>query len=160
MQERERRIQTQERVPPPAFRSLAALNDFYTEQGDLRPELLDEISRGLGEAFARGEHHVSSTQIRRFYSDVKDLQQKIGGDLGERMKSDNPEDLQQYLALVKMLKAKVAYATRREAGERVSRLFKDTIDKCVDLIRMPKDFQAFALFLECIIGYYYGAGGR
>jgi len=140
------------------------IESFYTSDGkNIRPELLDSKAKELGEAFAgKGPHRrVSSTQLRRYYNDVKQLQFKIERDLKDKKDSDDPEVLKEYLPLIKMLKAKVAYGRRPGTGERVSEEFQKTIDNCVDLINSPKDFQTFVLFFESVVGYYYGAeGGR
>jgi CRISPR type III-A-associated protein Csm2 len=155
------------RYTQPAIQQpLPKIIGFYTEDGKtMRPELLDSDARALGGAFAeirqrkKGPHYVSSTQLRRYYNDVKQLQFKIERDLKEKKDSDDPEALKEYLPLIKMLKAKVAYGTRPGTVERVSPKFQETIDDCVGLIKRPKDFQAFVLFFESIVGYYYGAGG-
>jgi CRISPR type III-A-associated protein Csm2 len=132
--------------------------NFYTPEGDLRPELLDSEAKGLAQSFAqqKGDDSVSSTQLRRFYNDVKQLQHKIEKDLGEdKIDSQDPKDLSKHLALVKMLKAKVAYARRSGTRENVSQRFVETIDRCVDSIQSPRDFRAFARFFEAIVAYYY-----
>jgi CRISPR type III-A-associated protein Csm2 len=141
--------------------SLPRIKSFYTSDNKIRPELLDSEARDLGKAFAarKGYHFVSSTQLRRYYNDVKQLQFKIERDLEDKKNSDDPEALKEYLPLIKMLKAKVAYGTRPGTGERLSKGFKDTMDDCIGLIENPKDFQTFVLFFESVVGYYYGAGG-
>ncbi|MGQ9546576.1 MAG: type III-A CRISPR-associated protein Csm2 [Dehalococcoidia bacterium] len=132
--------------------------NFYTSQGDLRPELLDSEARSYAEKFASGkrDESVSSTQLRRFYNDVKQLQDRIEKDIGkDKMDSTEAQDLAKHLATVKMLKAKVAYARRSGTRERVSQKFVELISGCVDAIRSPKDLWAFAQFFEAIVGYYY-----
>jgi len=143
-------------IPQP----LPKIKSFYTDDGkSIRPELLDSEARDLGTAFAGRQLYVSKNQLRRYYNDVKQLQFKIERDLKDNKDSDDPEALKEYLPLIKMLKAKVAYGRRSGTGERVSREFRETIDGCVELINNPKDFQTFVLFFESIVGYYYGAGG-
>ena len=140
--------------------SLPRIKSFYTNDGkSIRPELLDSDARALGEAFAGRQLYVSKNQLRRYYNDVKQLQFKIERDLKDKKDLNDPEALKEYLPLIKMLKAKVAYGRRSGTGERVSPKFQETIDDCVDLINNPKDFQTFVLFFESVVGYYYGAGG-
>lgn len=144
----------------PLTPDLSFLDKGYYENGALRPELLDTHAKSLGESFARkGDYSVKSTQMRRFYGDVKELETRIeretkGADIFE---SDVPQKLAKYLALIRMLKSKAAYAAGRET---VSRAFESFIVKSVDQIKTPKDFRAFVLFFEAIVGYYYGAGGE
>lgn len=149
-----------QRDNPPPLPDLSFLDSGYYENGALRPTLLDAKAKSLGEDFAKKDgYKVKSTQMRRFYGDVKELETRIereakGADIFE---SDEPQKLAKYLALVRMLKSKAAYAAGRET---VSRAFESFIVKSVDQIKTPKDFRAFVLFFEAIVGYYYGAGGE
>lgn len=146
---------------------LLIIKTFYTDDDNIRPELLDTEAKLLGKAFAteKPDHYVSSTQIRRFYGDVKQLQYKIEKYLKDNkfpIDSKDSQHLRKYLPLIKMIKAKVAYARRAGTAEKVSKSFKDTIDNCIELIKTPRDFYTFVLFFEAIIGYYYyyEAGGE
>lgn len=138
---------------------LSFLDKGYYENGALRPELLDTHAKVLGESFAKkGDAGVKSTQMRRFYGDVKELETRIERKEGvDIFESNDPQKLTQYLALIRMLKSKAAYAAGRNT---VSRAFESFIAKAVDQIRTPKDFRAFVLFFEAVVGYYYGAGGE
>ncbi len=134
---------------------LSFLTSYYSDQGKtkIREDLIDEKARYLGRGFAKGGiqanndfgKRVSSSQLRNFFNEVRSLEAKIGS--GE---------FEMYRPHIKMLKAKVAYA--RDRGK-VSKAFDDLISKCVDLIEDKKDFEAFVLFFEAIVGYFYGEGG-
>lgn len=155
---RDRQYSQPARTQPP----LPKVGSFYANDGkSIKPELLDSEARALGEAFAvrKGPHYVSSTQLRRYYNDVKQLQREIEKALGDKRNSKDRQALKEYLPSVRMLKAKVAYGTRPGTAERVSRGFKNTMDDCIGLIENPRDFQTFVLFFESVVGYYYGAGG-
>lgn len=146
------------------------ISGFYSSHHIIRENLLDSEARWRAEAFAKEKEKVSSTQLRRFYADVKQLHNKIEqflwerrekeGEKGASFESTDPEDLKEYLPLIRMLKAKVAYARRSCTRDRVSSQFKETIDSCINLIRSPKDFHTFTLFFEAIVGYYYEAEAR
>lgn len=152
MQDRQR----QQRNEPSPLPNLSFLDKGYYENGVLRPDLLDTHAKSLGESFARkGDHNVKSSQMRRFYGDVKELETRI--EQNTNLESDKPEELAKHLALIRMLKSKAAYAAGRET---VSRAFESFIVKSVEQIKTPKDFRAFVLFFEAIVGYYYGAGGE
>lgn len=135
---------------------------FYDDKDNLMSVFLDKLPKDLGEKFVNDR--VSSSQLRRFYGDFKQLQHKMQSDkdFKDKVSSNKSEDLQKYLPLIKMLKAKVAYGARPRAEGRplISQSFKQTIEESIELIHTPRDFQAFALFFECIVGYYYGAGGE
>lgn len=146
--------------PDQPLLELSFLDKGYYENGVLRPELLDTHAKVLGERFAREkDHKVKSTQMRRFYGDVKELETRIERESkgAEIFESNEPQKLAPYLALIRLLKSKAAYAAGRKT---VSRAFEDFIAKSVDQIKTPKDFRAFVLFFEAIVGYYYGAGGE
>jgi CRISPR-associated protein Csm2 len=150
--------QRHQRNDPPPLPDLSFLDKGYYENGALRPELLDTHAKSLGEDFARKDgYKVKSTQMRRFYGDVKELESRVERDAADIFESAETQKLAKYLALIRMLKSKAAYAAGRET---VSRAFESFIVKSVDQIKMPKDFRAFVLFFEAIVGYYYGAGGE
>ncbi|HFQ89624.1 MAG TPA: type III-A CRISPR-associated protein Csm2 [Desulfobulbus sp.] len=129
---------------------------FYNEQG-IRPELLDEKALMLAKRFGpKGRFdRVSSAQMRKFFGDVRKLEEMMRDD-EINLDSDKREDLRQYPAMIKMLKSKLAYAAGRK---NVSRAFANTLSRAVDQVETPRDFKAFIYFFESIMGYYYGEGG-
>jgi CRISPR-associated protein Csm2 len=135
---------------------------FYTEEGILREELLDKEAKRLAERFGPrgGFDKVSSTQMRKFFGEVRELEKKLKEDK-VNMKSNKKEDLERHLPVIKMMKSKLAYASGRKAGSRglISRAFAVTLSKAIEKIESPKDFNGFLLFFESIVGYYYGEGG-
>ena len=97
---------------------------------------------------------VSSSQLRRFYNEVKSIEKKLMVDGWASV-----------FPLVKMLKSKVSYATSRSVVKKVgeekvySRLKEFIIDG-VNSITDEKDFYAFSKYFEAVVGYYYGEGGK
>jgi CRISPR-associated protein Csm2 len=134
---------------------------YYDSKGALRKEILDDEARKLGQRFARGDQRVTSAQMRRFYGDVKELQTRLERNLGKKVleNSGDPELLAPTLAMIRLLKAKAAYARGRQTA-RVSLLFEQFMDRCVDQIKSPRDFHGFTLVFEAVVGYFYGAGGE
>lgn len=129
---------------------LSFLTGYYSdpEKTKIKEDLLDTKAYYLGSRFARGDgrsKRVTSSQLRNFFNDVRSLEAKISSG-----------NFEVYRPHIKMLKAKVAYA--RDRGK-VSKDFESLISKCVDLIEDEKDFNAFVLFFEAIVGYFYGEGG-
>lgn len=127
---------------------------FYEEKGGqkvIREELLTSKAQGWARSFIKARPSLSSAQLRRFYHDVKSLEARITSD-GE-FTGNKP--------LIKMLKSKVAYACPRTySGRKVPWEFREFFEECVDKINQWKDFQAFALVFEAVVGYFYGEGGR
>lgn len=130
---------------------LSFLTGYYRDPAKtvVREDLLDQRAHELAKGFARGGNEygkkVSSSQLRNFFNDVRSLEARI--------ESGNFEVFRPH---IKMLKAKVAYAQDRG---KVSKAFEHLISKCVDLIEDDRDFKAFVLFFEAIVGYFYGEGG-
>jgi len=126
----------------------------------LRDDLLDSWACKLGERFALEEERrrrrgrdsgtisVTPAQLRRLFGEVKGLQRDM-----KRAESIDP-----YLARVRMLKSKVAYASGRE---NVTTAFEEFINKCIDLVRKKQDYIDFVLFFESIVGFFqrYKEGG-
>ncbi len=139
---------------------------FYYEEkkeGDGKPieriktRLLLDDAKKWAEKFVKARPELKSAQIRRFYHDVKALEAKIEAS-GE---SGNGILFEKHLPLIKMLKSKVAYACPKTFGLRkVPMEFKEFMDACIDGIEYQKDFKAFTLVFEAVVGYFYGEGGR
>ncbi len=127
---------------------------FYEEKGGqkvIREELLTSKAEEWARSFIKARPPLSSAQLRRFYHDVKSLEARITSD--EKFTGNRP--------LIKMLKSKVAYACPRTySGRKVPWEFREFMEECVDKINEWKDFQAFALVFEAVVGYFYGEGGR
>jgi len=98
---------------------------------------------------------LTSAQLRRFHIEAKTLE--------ERCKSlKNPDsEFAIVRPLVKMLKSKAAYACPSNGRDRkVPAEFRQFIEEMVDHIEDYKDFKAFALCFEAVVGFFYGEGGR
>jgi len=137
---------------------LSFLKDgYYDTEGNLRPEILDEKALELARCFGPkgGFNKVSSSQMRRFFGDVRELEaslRKKNIDFG----SSKEKHIRGYMATIKMLKSKLAYAKGRG---NISHAFAKTLTAAIDQIKAPRDFKAFVLFFESIMGFYYGEGG-
>ena len=98
---------------------------------------------------------LTSTQLRKFHIEAKTLE--------ERCKNlDNPgENFKLIKPLVKMLKSKVSYVCPINGKDRkVPMEFRRFIEEMVDNIEDWKDFKAFSLCFEAVVGFFYGQGGR
>jgi CRISPR-associated protein Csm2 len=86
---------------------------------------------------------LKSSQLRKFYNEVKSLAAKAEVEGFERVKP-----------LVRMLKAKVSYQKGRGV---VPADFVRFISENVDKIQGEADFtQGFVKHFEAVVGYYYG----
>ena len=130
---------------------------YYDTEDNLRSEILDEKALELARCFGPkgGFNKVSSSQMRRFFGDVRELEASLRQkdiDFG----SDQGKDIHSHMATIKMLKSKLAYAKGRG---NISPAFAKTLTEAIDQIKAPRDFKAFVLFFESIMGFYYGEGG-
>ena len=141
---------------------MAAKPEYYiTKNGKeaMNPELVTTFAEAQAKLFyppntpdkpARGSV-VTSAQLRRFYGDVKGLERSWQNSPDERKE----EAFLRILPLIKLLKAKSAYAYKRQL---VNKSFMDWIWANVDAINDEKDFKAFLLYFEAVVGFCYGNG--
>jgi len=134
------------------------------ERKIIKEELLTDRAKTWAQSFINTEQpkerwqrnpRLTSAQLRKFHIEAKALE--------ERVKNlTNPEkDFSTIRPLVKMLKAKVAYACPITSRDRkVPEEFRKYIEEMVDNIEDWKDFKAFALCFEAVVGFFYGQGGR
>ena len=143
------------------------MGTYYYQDDDrerIREELLTDKAKTLAKSFInpqrpkdRGQRNprLTSAQLRRFHFEAKDLEERI------KSTGYSQEKFLRLRPLVKMLKSKVAYACPSTGRERkIPVEFRKYIEDMVDNIEDVKDFQAFALCFESVVGYFYGEGGR
>lgn len=131
----------------------------YYKDGAINPELVTTLAQKWADAFVpkrdnkqRGygaPRPINSAQLRRFYGDVKNLEMRW------QNSTDKAQAFRDILPMIKLLKAKAAYAHKRAL---VPDSFKNWIWENVDMISKEKDFQAFMLYFEAVVGFCYGNG--
>ena len=139
---------------------------FYTDDAkkEIKESLLTEKAMFWAESFIKPKSprerwqrnpKLTSAQLRKFHIEAKTLEEKVKN-------MENPEDeFRKLRPLVKMLKSKVAYACPNTGRDRkVPAEFRKYIEEMVDNIEDCKDFKAFALCFESVVGFFYGQGGR
>ena len=132
---------------------------YYDKDGNIRAELLDGEAKKVAESFIRRvedprrggmrddkRNTLTPAQLRRFYGDFKQLQKKVGAQGFNRVKP-----------LIKMVKSKAAYSANPN-NRKIPDAFKDFLEKNVDAINDEKDFEAFMLHFEAVVGFFYGQG--
>jgi len=133
----------------------------YFDGENIRKELLSSEAEEAAKRFLvkndRGfldqRNSITSAQLRKFYNEFKGLEKKL------QFKAKNPEleesAFKGVLPLVKMVKSKVAYAS---GGNKVPRAFADWLNRNVDTIDSAREFKAFLLHFEAVVGFCYGFG--
>ena len=126
---------------PPLQESLMR---FYDEEGKVRPELFDTNAAAIAEIFGKAPKKSNSyTQLRRFYDEVVDLEDRI---------SENTANFDELLPIIRMLNAKAAYALGRE--QKVDKNFVTFIRVCIEQVNGPKELKVFKMLFEAVMGFY------
>lgn len=113
-----------------------------SEKKNINPTLLDTDAEKQA-----GELHktINSAQIRRFFGEIKNLYL--------RLQQGRPwPELEPFVRMVKS-KALYAQGTNRIPGE-----FCSFLTTNIDKVKDEKDFKAFVLYFEAVLGFAYGKG--
>lgn len=129
---------------------------YFDDKGNMRKELLGKESESVAQKFVTGDRRESltSAQLRRFYGDLKNLEQKLAF---KQQSWDEAEAFNSILPLVKMVKSKAAYAANPRS-QKIPAAFKKWLDENIDAINTAEDFKAFMLHFEAVVGFCYGLG--
>lgn len=132
----------------------------YYRDNAINPELVTTLAEKFAKEFVLvpddsrdknrgGEKKINTAQLRRFYGNVKNLEMRW------QNSPDRQQGFRDILPLIKLLKAKAAYAHKREL---VPFSFRNWIWENVDMINTERDFKAFLLYFEAVVGFCYGNG--
>jgi CRISPR-associated protein Csm2 len=120
--------------------------EVYFDPARSEAELVDELAQRQ----ARGIRRISSAELVKFYTEIKDLQ-RIVQCAGQDWKQVEPR--------LRLLRSKAYFANRRIGqGHGVPREFRDFIDKSVQSVASGEDFMKFARHFEAVVGFLYGMG--
>jgi len=121
----------------------------------IKEKLLDSEAEKLAKAFLiqpkkenKREKALTSAQIRKFYSDFKQLEKKV-----------NVKGFEQTLPFIKMMKSKASYASN-PGNQKIPTVFKKFLLENVDEIKTKDDFHAFMLHFEAVVGFFFGLDAR
>ncbi|RMG24666.1 MAG: type III-A CRISPR-associated protein Csm2 [Methanobacteriota archaeon] len=123
---------------------------FYKD-GALDPDLVQDQALKWARSFLKDKKPLTMSQLRKFYGEVLDIEAK----------KKAGADFKHLLPLIKMMKSKAAYAySNGGSNQKIPRSFKEFIDIMIDSVNEPKDFDAFKLVFEAVVGYSVGEGVR
>ncbi len=131
---------------------LAAQVKFaVSDDAPLSPELFDRLAESVAvELDNRNKECNKSTQIRRFFDELVGWEQTISGD---------EKKFQMNEALIRMMKAKVAYSFGRNRDEKkgkpglVDDNFRHWFSSCVDKTTSATELKHFRLHFEAVLGF-------
>lgn len=111
----------------------------------LNPDLFDKVASEAARCIAQagGKDKNKSTQLRKYYDELAMWEQKINQDRSKYI---------DYLPLIKMINAKVAYAKGRNL---VTEEFVQLMNRCLKEVTVKEDtFKNCKLFFEAFMGFY------
>ncbi len=116
---------------------------------------VEKVAEDLAKEFVKEK--ITSAQLRKFYNEFKELERKYQTKMLAKTSDTISKDdiLNSILPQIKIMKAKVSYAKSRKV---VPQVFENWLKKSVDGINSAKEFEAFLLHFEAIVGYAYGTG--
>ncbi len=130
-------------APPPS----KPLFDPAEPLDKLLNDLAEEEAKRMPDAGGRDE--LKSSQLRRFFGDVKDLYRRW----------QRGQDYTTVIApMFKMIRSKASYAWRNGRDPKIPRPFYQFLDEGVAKVKNESDFGAFVQHFEAVVGFLYGLG--
>lgn len=130
---------------------METMPDYFTSTGAINPALVTDYAQKVVKSFFPGENNIKISQLRKFYGDVKTLELRYT--TSYKSGKDRELAFAVILPLIKLLKAKSVYAQKRKV---VPETFKQWLWVNVDKINTHRDFEAFLLHFEAVVGFSYG----
>lgn len=108
------------------------------------PVLLDKCASDLAASFKK----LKTTQMRRFYDELKAIERKVFMEKDPRTQDAN---FQNDRAMIVLFKAKAVYSEMRGVSPRA---FTQFIFDHIDSIKDVRDFQAFLKVFEAVVAFH------
>lgn len=119
---------------------------YHNANGILDSKWVDTEALLVAKSFFKDtkEDKVTSSQLRKFYADIKSLERKW------QSSGHNEDSFLRILPMIKLLKSKSEYSYKRKV---MPENFKDWIWKHVDAVNDGESFKAFLLHFEAVVGF-------
>lgn len=108
----------------------------------LDPNIYADVAEFIAKSISEHPKAVAPSQARRFYDEVVMWEEKI---------RQNPASFAENLPLIKMMKAKVAYAKGRK---HIDAGFERMMNTGLNQVVCPKTLTQFKTFFEAFMGFY------
>ena len=122
---------------------------FTPQESDAR--LLDE----LAEKQADQMDVINSSQLRRFFGEVKDLYRRFDTRVASGSAGDDVYRAEIEPAF-KMIRSKVSYAARPGGQSSIPPSFREFLDNGVKQVQTADHFRRFVMHFEAVVGFMYG----
>lgn len=123
------------------------MKKYYLNEKAINPVWMDQEAQEAARSFFDGQLKLAASQLRKFYNDVKAMERQWRDSGGDE------EAFALILPLFKLLKAKSHYALKRKV---IPAAFRDWLCEHVDSVNSARDFRAFLLHFEAVVGFSYG----
>ena len=132
---------------------------YFDSAGNIHIELLDGDAKKTAEKFVTKDSRdpnklnrnagktLSSAQLRRFFGEFRQLEKRVNAIGFDKVKP-----------LIKMVKSKASYAAN-PSKPKIPSSFKSFLIENIDNVNEKKDFEAFMLHFEAVVGFFYGIPG-
>jgi CRISPR-associated protein Csm2 len=135
---------SQNRTPAPLF-----------DPGKSPADLFDKLAEQQAEQI----NNINSNQLRRFFGEVKDLYRRFESLTAGKTDEQKQEIYRtQIEPLFKMVRSKVAYATRAGGQSRLPNDFANFVSEGVGKVCNAQQFRLFVMHFEAVVGFLYGSG--
>lgn len=119
----------------------------------LKPDLLDDYAQNKAKDFIPNKakdskENLKSTQMRRFYDELKAIERKI---MAEKNIEEQKRNFERDRPLIVMFKAKAVYAEKRGVAPRA---FTQFIFDHVASINDLNDFKGFLKVFEAVVAFH------
>lgn len=131
------------------------IQTFY-EENKINPELFDSQAQKVADSLLGKDKRgntigISSSQLRKIFDEVKRFEQILLA---------NPDQWENQLPYIKMVKSKVAYSVARAGSKEKAKagIYKNLetfISSSIDLIKTEQDYHIFVSLFEATYGFYY-----
>ena len=115
----------------------------YFDPGRPKAELVDELAEKQADELPQ----INSSQLRKFFGEVKDLYRRL------QARQDYHSQIEPQF---KMLRSKAYYASRPGGQQQISPQFRNFIENAVKRVGDEKDFRLFVAHFEAVVGFLYG----
>jgi CRISPR type III-A-associated protein Csm2 len=124
---------------------------FDPSKGDT--ELFDKLAEDQAEQL-----QINSSQLRRFFGEIKDLYRQFNAlTAGEGAEAKKAEVYRQKIEpRFKMIRSKVAYATRAGGQAKLPSEFAQFLQEGISKVADQQQFVRFVMHLEAVVGFMYG----
>lgn len=103
---------------------------------------------------------INSSQLRRFFGEIKDLYRQYNALIANEATEAKKQEIyrQQIEPRFKMIRSKVAYATRPGGQARLPDEFAEFLKEGIRKVTDYRQFTRFVMHFEAVVGFMYGKG--